>query len=125
METADQPYGDKTLITQLNPGPDVIYGNDDDEIDSDQEDQQQAIFNVSEAVPPTDYDAPYSAMPTTVTLKKVKQKVKKSYIKMAKEKADEMTKKLKYKPGTSVKKTSLAGKKGMGATADKKDFKLP
>ncbi len=73
-------------------------------------------------MPPTDYDAPYSAMPITVTLKKVKQKVKNSYIKMAKEKAKEMSEKLKYKPG--IKKATLPTKKGAaGAAADKKDFK--
>jgi len=49
---------------------------------------------VDEAVPPTDYDAPYSAIPENVVLKKVKQKVKKSYIKIAKKKADEMAAKL-------------------------------
>jgi len=75
-------------------------------------------------VPPTDYDAPYSAMPITVTLKKVKQKVKNSYIKMAKEKAKEMCEKPKYKPG--IKKAGLTTMKGAtGSAAEKKDFKLP
>jgi len=38
-------------------------------------------------------------MPTNVVLKRVKEKVKNSYIKMAKQKAKEMSEKLKYKPG--------------------------
>jgi len=35
METAEQPYGGKTLITELNPGPDMVYGNEEEENDSE------------------------------------------------------------------------------------------
>ena len=123
METAE-PYGGKTLITELNQGPDIVYQDDNnpEDLDSDEDDQQQNIFNVSEAVPPTDYDAPYSAMPATVVLKKVKQKVKNSYIKMAKLKAKEMSEKLKYKPGVKN-TTGMAAKKSTNPL--KKDLKLP
>lgn len=55
------------------------------EQDSDEEEKTNQIFNVSEAVPPTDYDAPYSKMPSNVVLKRVKEKVKNSYLKMARE----------------------------------------
>jgi hypothetical protein len=57
---------------------------DEEQDDSDQEERSNQTFHVREAVPPTDYEAPYSAMPTNVVLKRVKEKVKNSYIKMAK-----------------------------------------
>lgn len=97
METAEQyRAGGATYITEVNPGPDNYKQEQDHaDLDSDQEEKSnQKIFNVDEAVPPTDYDAPYSAIPENVVLKKVKQKVKKSYIKIAKKKADEMAAKL-------------------------------
>ena len=56
------------------------------------------IFNVREAVPPTDYEAPYSQMPSNVDITRVKQKVKNSYKEMAKQKAKEITQKIKHKP---------------------------
>lgn len=96
METAEQYRGGATYLTEPNPGPEAAVAKDDHaDLDSDQEEKSnQKIFNVDEAVPPTDYDAPYSAIPENVVLKKVKQKVKKSYIKIAKKKADEMAAKL-------------------------------
>ena len=51
----------------------------DHDEDSDKEEKSNMIFNVREAVPPTDYDAPYSQLPKSVTLRKVKMKVKMSY----------------------------------------------
>jgi len=36
--------------------------------DSDKEERSNTIFNVKEAVPPTDYDAPYSQLPESVVL---------------------------------------------------------
>lgn len=47
-----------------------------DAADSDEEDHSNKIFNVKDAVPPTDYDAPYSALPSSIKLKRVKQQVK-------------------------------------------------
>lgn len=44
-------------------------GNDSDNLDDR---TQNMIFNVREAVPPTDYDAPYSQLPESVVLFKVK-----------------------------------------------------
>lgn len=63
--------------------------------DSDQEEKtNQKIFNVDEAVPPTDYEAPYSSMPCNVVLSRVKQKVKEAYNKIAKEKKKMMQEKI-------------------------------
>ena len=56
------------------------------------------IFNVREAVPPTDYDAPYSQLPESVNkqiLYKVKQKVKMTYANMAKTRQNEIKEKQK------------------------------
>lgn len=39
-----------------------------------------------DAVPPTDFEAPYSSLPPSVNLKKVKQKVKYSYKSIVKSK---------------------------------------
>jgi len=76
------------MITELNQGPDIAYRDEmeNNDLDSDEEEKTNQIFNVSEAVPPTDYDAPYSKMPTNVVLKRVKEKVKNSYNNMAKQK---------------------------------------
>jgi hypothetical protein len=92
METADH-IGGKTLITELNPAPEINFGgNDGDE--SDQEEKYNAkIFNVNEAIPPTDYEAPYSEMPTNVKLEIVKAKVKNSY-KMVQQRAKELADKM-------------------------------
>lgn len=89
META-------TYLTEVNPGPEYKPAQQEHgDLDSDQEEKSnQKIFNVDEAVPPTDYDAPYSSIPECVVLKKVKQKVKKSYIKMAQKRAEDMAAKL-------------------------------
>jgi hypothetical protein len=39
-----------------------------------------------DAVPPTDFESPYSSLPSSVNLKKVKQKVKYSYKNIVKSK---------------------------------------
>ena len=46
-----------------------------------EEEKTNQIFNVREAVPPTDFDAPYSKMPPSVEklMPRVKQKVIESY----------------------------------------------
>ena len=57
-------------------------GDSDEERQIEAHDDEEAtnkIFNVRDAVPPTDYDAPYSALPSNVVLKRVKEKVKQSY----------------------------------------------
>ena len=59
METSDV-YGGKTLITELNQAPEINYRDEQESSDSDKEEKANQIFNVREAVPPTDYDAPYS-----------------------------------------------------------------
>mmetsp|Transcript_35795 Transcript_35795/g.54855 ORF Transcript_35795/g.54855 Transcript_35795/m.54855 type:complete len:83 (+) Transcript_35795:110-358(+) len=64
-------------------------------MESDEEERSNQIFNVREAVPPTDYDAPYSQLPGSVVLKRVKEKVKNSYSQMAIQKAKEIKEKLK------------------------------
>ena len=59
--------GDKhdAFITGVNDG----YGGQENtysehdmagDVESDEEDQSNKIFNVEDAVPPTDYEAPYS-----------------------------------------------------------------
>ena len=84
METADPYLNGKTMITELN-AVDIRDEEAGSLVDSEDEERESTqIFNVKEAVPPTDYDAPYSAMPSNVTLKQVKKKVKNSYIKIAK-----------------------------------------
>lgn len=85
METAKEPYQGKTMITELNPGPEFADEVVEEavDIDSDEEEKSNQIFNVREAIPPTDYEAPYSQLPGNVILKRVKEKVKKSYTKMA------------------------------------------
>ena len=59
---------------------------DNEAPDSDEEERSNQVFNVKDAVPPTDYDAPYSVMPSNVVLKRVKGNVKNSYMNMAKQK---------------------------------------
>ena len=46
-------------------------------------------------------------MPITVTLQKVKQKVKNSYIEMAKEKQKDIKEKLKYKPPVTTNRVAV------------------
>lgn len=84
METDNGHYHGKTMITELNPLPEETYdANEIMAADSDQEEERSnQIFNVREAVPPTDYDAPYSQLPENVVLKRVKEKVKVSYLNM-------------------------------------------
>ena len=52
-----------------------------DSDDSGAQESSQQIFNIREAVPPTDFDAPYSKMPDSVdvVISRVKQKVIESY----------------------------------------------
>lgn len=76
---------DGVYITEVNHNGDdkrVEGFNDIDHDlidDSDEEEKTKQIFNVREAVPPTDYEAPYSQLPSSVVLKRVKEKVKNSY----------------------------------------------
>lgn len=85
-----------TYITEPNPGMDKLPDEPDiDAPDSDNEQEQnQKIFNVDEAVPPTDYEAPYSSMPANVQLSRVKQQVKGCYNKLAKQKQSLLKEKL-------------------------------
>jgi len=116
-----EPYGGKTLITELNNGPEIALRDEEGEAaDSDQEEVTNQIFNVREAVPPTDYEAPYSLMPSNVVLKRVKEKVKNSYIKMAKQKAKEINDKKKEKP-----ETTIASKKKKSTNRGFDEGKLP
>jgi len=75
----------ETQSNNSRPPKDGVFLTAKDAGDSDEEKQIEAhddeeattkIFNVRDAVPPTDYDAPYSALPTNVVLKRVKEKVK-------------------------------------------------
>ena len=50
-----------------------------------------------DAVPPTDFEAPYSSLPSSVNLKKVKQKVKYSYKNIVKSKQFEINQKNRKK----------------------------
>lgn len=106
METDNAPYQGKTMITELNQLPEETQ----DELiaaDSDHEEERSnQIFNVREAVPPTDYEAPYSLLPEGVVLKRVKEKVKVSYITMQKKKREEIEeKRLKQKQSSILKNT--------------------
>lgn len=68
------------------------YGDDSD----GEEGKTNQIFNVKDAVPPDDFDAPYSQLPSSVQIQLVKTMVKKVYLTIAenkkKEKAEMMTK---------------------------------
>ena len=90
MENDNAPYQGKTMITELNHLGDVNEDHENEAAESDHEERSNQIFNVREAVPPTDYDAPYSQMPENVVLKRVKEKVKNSYTAMQKKKRDEI-----------------------------------
>lgn len=64
MESMDHQDGG-AFITEANTGyghPDNTFSEQDgqNDIESDEEDQSNKIFNVEDAVPPTDYEAPYS-----------------------------------------------------------------
>jgi len=58
--------GDNAFITGVDGGynPGDTYAesenNVNQDVDSDEEERSYQIFNVLEAVPPTDYEAPYS-----------------------------------------------------------------
>ncbi len=62
------------MITAV-PGQDMD-SEEEEKTEHDEEEATTKIFNVRDAVPPTDYDAPYSALPGNVHLKRVKEKVK-------------------------------------------------
>ena len=70
------------FITEFNQkeNNDSDIDEDDSDASGDQESSNQ-IFNIREATPPTDFDAPFSPMPSSVTtvLPRVKQKVIESY----------------------------------------------
>ena len=55
--------------------------DDHESQDSGEEEKTNQIFNVREAVPPQDFDEPYSKMPKSVEklMPRVKQKVIESY----------------------------------------------
>ena len=64
MESMDQEDGG-AFITGVNMGyndRENTYSDNDGggDMESDEEDQSNKIFNVEDAVPPTDYEAPYS-----------------------------------------------------------------
>lgn len=63
MDSGDKH--DNAFITDVNMGygaQDNTYSDHDGagDMESDEEDQSNKIFNVEDAVPPTDYEAPYS-----------------------------------------------------------------
>jgi hypothetical protein len=73
--------GDNAFITEYNQKDE---DSDADDLDSDASGEQESsnqIFNIREAIPPTDFDAPYSKMPKSVVIviSRVKQKVIESY----------------------------------------------
>ena len=58
--------GDNAFITEFNQ---MDEDSDVQDMDSDASGEQESsnqIFNIREAVPPTDFDAPYSKMPKSV-----------------------------------------------------------
>jgi len=65
---------DGVFLTAKDPGD----SDEERQIEDNDEDEEATtkIFNVRDAVPPTDYDAPYSKLPGNVVLKRVKEKVK-------------------------------------------------
>jgi hypothetical protein len=72
-------YGDKLLITELNVGgQEHSFAPVREELKRPQTDESERgtadnqIFHVLEAVPPTDFDAPYSKLPNNVVLTRVK-----------------------------------------------------
>jgi hypothetical protein len=77
--------------------------DDDRSIESGEEEKTNQIFNVREAVPPTDFDAPYSKMPPSVEklMPRVKQKVIESYKTKTHSKAAEERKQAIMKRGKS------------------------
>lgn len=85
------------LITEVQPRDEADdqfdKSRETDLDDIEQEEKTNMIFNVREAVPPTDYDEPFSKLPGNVSLNKVKQKVKNTYKDMAKAKAKELREK--------------------------------
>ncbi len=121
MEGGSNSNGDKAaFITDINEGDALLSGDDDIGKDSDNIEERvgNMIFNVREAEPPTDYDAPYSQLPESANLYKVKQKVKISYTKMAQDKAKEMKEKLKKQ---QTQRNALAIKLGRaGSTSNSK-----
>lgn len=72
---------DNAFITDLNGRGEDPEISDQESQDSGEEEKTNQIFNVREAVPPTDFDAPYSKMPPSVEklMPRVKQKVIESY----------------------------------------------
>ena len=63
MDSGDKQ--DNAFITDVNLGyaaQDNTYSDRDEvaDVESDEEDQSNKIFNVEDAVPPTDYELPYS-----------------------------------------------------------------
>ena len=60
--------GNAAFITEHNQHKDE---SDQEAVDSDnsgEEERNSQIFNIREAIPPTDFDAPYSKMPKSVVI---------------------------------------------------------
>ena len=61
------------LITELpHKAEQSVLSGSRDERNDEEEEAKNKIFNVREAVPPTDYDAPYSSLPSNVVLNRVR-----------------------------------------------------
>lgn len=58
----------------------------------DEEEKSDKIFDVKGAVPPSDFEAPYSQLPSSVKLTIVKTKVKEVYKAIAEKKKEEKMK---------------------------------
>ena len=56
------------------------------------EEKSNQIFNVKDAVPPNDFDAPYSQLPSSVQVQHVKAIVRKVNLGLAEEKSKEKAK---------------------------------
>ena len=68
--TTNGEYQDKFLITELGEHSRVNERPQTDESERGTTDNQ--IFHVKDAEPPTDFEAPYSKLPSNVVLKRVK-----------------------------------------------------
>ena len=88
----------------------------------DEEEKSNQIFNVKDAIPPNDFEAPYSQLPTNVKLSIVKSMVRNVYLKlMEKKKADK-----KDMMQNILSKSLAAAKKAAERKAgENKDIKLP
>ncbi len=60
------------MITELPNKEHSVHSQSDKGDVDEEEEAKNKIFNVREAVPPTDYDAPYSSLPSNVVLNRVR-----------------------------------------------------